>query len=101
MTKCYLKRQIRHMEVEKVNARQAAKAAAKHIEELEDMNKRYAHDIRLFYQTISHMIQHGSPCDYCEDREECRTAGKDLEIGCEEWFLDSGLPETEETPDES
>lgn len=79
-----------------MNARQAAKAAAKRIEELEDSNRRYAHDIRLFYEAISHMIHHGSPCDYCEDRHECADAGKDVQIGCDEWFLDSGIiPESE------
>lgn len=74
-----------------MNGRQAARAAAQKIEELEYANKQYAHEIRLFYETVGHMIRHGSPCDYCEDREACREAGKDLTIGCDEWFLDSGI----------
>ena len=70
-----------------MNARQAAKAAAKRIEELEYFNSKSCEDIIHYNQCIEHMIRRGSPCDYCEDLEECKAEGKDVQIGCEEWIL--------------
>lgn len=72
-----------------MNARQAAKEASKRIEELERVNRLYAADVRDYNACISHMINHGSPCDYCEDRPECLSEGKNLTIGCDEWILRS------------
>ena len=76
-----------------MNARQAARAAAKRIEELEHYQRMATHDIRQYNQVIMHMIQHGSPCDYCNDLEECREAGKDVSIGCDMWMLKFADPE--------
>ena len=70
-----------------MNSRQAAKAAAKHIEELEHIISLNSRDIKLYNETILSMINHGSPCEYCNDADECREAGKDLSIGCEDWQL--------------
>ena len=33
------------------------------------------------------MINHKSPCEYCEDRDECEINGTDITIGCDEWML--------------
>lgn len=44
-------------------------------------------DIRDYNRCIEHMINHGSPCDFCEDLEECKAEGKDVTIGCDEWML--------------
>lgn len=70
-----------------MNSRQAAKAAAKRIEECERIMALNKADIIDYNNCILHMIRHGSPCDYCNDLEECREAGKDLTIGCDDWML--------------
>lgn len=70
-----------------MNARQAAKAAAKRIEELEYFNQRASADIKRYNEVIGAMINHASPCQFCEDLEECRAAGKDTAIGCDDWML--------------
>ena len=73
-----------------MNSKQAAKAAAKHIEELEHIIRLNIQDIKSYNSCILHMINHGSPCDYCHDHDECQEAGKDLTIGCEDWLLAFG-----------
>lgn len=70
-----------------MNGRQAAKAAAVRIEELERRERLAASDIRQYNKCILHMINHGSPCDYCEDKSECEAEGKDITIGCDDWLL--------------
>ena len=70
-----------------MNAKQAARAAAKHIEELEHQVRLNVRDIKLYVQCIQHMIQRGSPCDYCEDRDECLADGKNVDTGCDDWML--------------
>jgi len=82
-----------------MNGRQAARAAAARIAELEYANGRYSADVREYNQCILHMISHGSPCDYCQDRDECREAGKDMTIGCDEWMLAYGSGTAEIIPD--
>jgi hypothetical protein len=93
MTRSFWKRKVKDMEVELMNARQAARAAATRIEELEHYQRMATHDIRQYNKVIMHMIQHGSPCDYCNDLEECREAGKDVSIGCDMWMLRFADPE--------
>lgn len=82
-----------------MNARQAARKAAKKIEELEYIVSAQSRDIKEYNEVIQHMMKHGSPCDWCEDQQECREAGKDLTIGCEEWMLRFWKPEEEASND--
>ena len=82
-----------------MNAKQAAKLAAKKIEELEDYNRRCVRDIRAYNAVILTMIDGGSPCDLCEDREECNRETKGGK-GCMEWWLTNNLPEAEEGEDD-
>ena len=70
-----------------MNGRQAAKAAAQRIEELEARIAMDIKDIRTYNVCILHMINHGSPCDFCYDKQECQEAGKDLTIGCDQWMV--------------
>lgn len=77
-----------------MNWKQAAKSAGKVIETLEETIKQNRVtmafnklDIQDYNKCIQHMINHGSPCEYCEDLEECKKAGKDVTIGCDEWML--------------
>ena len=70
-----------------MNAKQAARAAAQHIEELEHQIMLNIRDIRLYVQCIHGMINHGSPCEYCEDRDECEINGKNIDAGCDDWML--------------
>ena len=81
-----------------MNAKQAAKAAAKKIEELEDYNRRCVRDIRAYNAVILTMIDGGSPCDLCEDHDECNRDVKGGK-GCMEWWLTNNLPEAEEGGD--
>ena len=76
-----------------MNGRQAAKAAAGRIEELElrvaeleHVNSLYAHDVKEYNETIQQMIAGGSPCPYCEEHLECQLEAKDGK-GCEQWWL--------------
>ena len=78
-----------------MNSKQAAKAAAKLIEELEHIIRLNIQDIKTYNTCILHMINHGSPCDYCHDHDECQEAGKDLTIGCEDWLLRFEPPKME------
>lgn len=75
-----------------MNAKQALRAASRHITELEYANSRYKADVIGYNNCILHMIRHGSPCDYCQDLAECKEAGKDVSIGCDDWLLMDILP---------
>ena len=70
-----------------MNGRQAARAAAERIKENERILALNKADIVAYNLCILHMIDHGSPCDFCEDLEECRKEEKDVTIGCDNWML--------------
>ena len=75
-----------------MNSRQAAKAAAKRIEECERVMALNKADIQDYNRIILDMICGESPCPYCEDWNECQLdakAGK----GCSEWMLRMQRPE--------
>lgn len=76
-----------------MNARQAAKAAALRIAEIEEriaeleyVNKRQAADIKELHLVIWNMICGESPCPRCEDWEECQLDAK-AGNGCSNWWL--------------
>lgn len=71
----------------KMNGRQAARKAAEKIDELERTITHNVVDIRLYNHCIVDMINHNSPCKYCNDYDECQKEGKDVSIGCEDWVL--------------
>jgi len=70
-----------------MNGRQAARAAAKRIEELEHVNRLCSADIKDYNACITDMIKGGDPCQWCEDLNECQLEAKGK--GCEEWMLRS------------
>lgn len=80
-----------------MNGRQAAKAAAKRIEDLEDFNRRCVADIKAYNKCIEGMIAGKCPCDWCEENRtsEC-TRDEWGNKGCEEWWLMTVLPEQPE-----
>lgn len=68
-----------------MNAKQAARAAAKRIEDMELTLARATADIKRYNQCIDSMIEGGSPCDWCDDLNECQLEAKGK--GCELWLL--------------
>jgi hypothetical protein len=68
-----------------VNGRQAARAAAAHIQELEHLAKMNKLDIIDYNKVIDSMIAGGSPCEWCEDFQECQLEAKGK--GCADWML--------------
>ena len=84
-----------------MNARQAAREAAKHNAELEDFNRRASQEIKGLNACIDSVIAgKKSFCDWCEERNECDRAEKGT--GCKEWWLtmDLELPDGEGDADE-
>lgn len=85
-----------------MNGRQAAKAAAAKIEELEAKIEELDHynakckaDITAYNKIVVGLITGGlNPCDWCEDKEECQRDVKGK--GCGEWWLTYSLPEIKE-----
>ena len=71
-----------------MNGRQAAKAAAKKIEDMMVTLGYNTLDIRDYNRCILHMIDGGSPCDFCEDIHECQLEANGNK-GCGEWVLHS------------
>lgn len=87
-----------------MNARQAAKAAAKRIEDLEDFNRRCSNDIKALNTCIDSVIA-GEKCfcDWCEESEECQQPEKKLKTGCENWWMkmNHGIEATKGGDDDS
>ena len=77
-----------------MNGRQAAKAAAKRIEEQEYMIGRQTRDIKDYNQCIWDIIAGKSPCIWCEENrlDECTHASRGS-AGCSEWWLRNPKPE--------
>lgn len=70
-----------------MNGKQAARAAAKRIEELEYVNAMQSKDIADYNKCILSMISGDSPCLWCEERPECQLEAKEAGKGCSEWWL--------------
>ena len=84
-----------------MNAKQALRAAAKHIEELEYLNMKMVQDIKDYNACILDMIAGGDPCQWCEDLNECQLEAKGK--GCGEWmlrYLKGGEPDAEGEADQ-
>ena len=69
-----------------MNGRQAAKAAAARIAEMERVAALNKQDIISYNKCILDMIAGESPCLYCEDWQECQLEAKGGR-GCAEWML--------------
>jgi hypothetical protein len=69
-----------------MNGKQAAKAAAKRIEEMEHTIAQYKQDITEYNHVIEDMISGKSPCSWCEDVGEC-ILDANGSVGCTEWML--------------
>ena len=81
-----------------MNGRQAAREAAKHIEELENFNQRSAADNRAYVQTIHSMIEGTTPCAMCEEERlgECEHPDCHMKQGCQDWWLRTDIFEQEQ-----
>ena len=83
-----------------MNAKQSLRAAAKHIEDLSDWNRRASRDIKAYNACIDGVIDgQCSFCDWCEEQEECQRECKGT--GCGEWWLKDNPPIKEEPADDS
>ena len=84
-----------------MNGRQAARAAAQRIKEMEYMVSMQSKDIQNLYATILDMIAGKSPCLRCEENrlDECSHASRGS-AGCSGWWLWTVEPEGGEQPDE-
>ena len=71
-----------------MNARQAAKLAAKRIEELEHISAQQVKEIQDHDAAMQAVIAGASPCDWCEEARlgDC-TAPEKGGKGCSEWWL--------------
>lgn len=68
-----------------MNGRQAAKAASKRIEELENFNRRSKATVKGLYECIDILLSGGNICERCEDFEECQLEAKGK--GCADWLM--------------
>ena len=69
-----------------MNARQAAKAASKRIQELESLVAGQTQDIKDLYSAIHDHISGESLCLWCEEYPECQLEAK-MGKGCPQWWL--------------
>ena len=84
-----------------MNAKQALRAASKHIEDLEDYNRRASLDIKNLYFIIGKVIGDGEGyfCDWCEDAEECKNKPQwpdDSKLGCKDFWMKLNLPDQQD-----
>lgn len=73
-----------------MNARQAARAAAQRIEELEYANMLYACDVKAYNAVIEGTAEGKSICDWCEwnkDEEHACDPERKGGRGCTDWAL--------------
>lgn len=78
-----------------MNARQAAKAASLKIKSMEHTLALNKADIIDYNLVIQALIAGKSPCDWCEDLQECQLEAKGKN-GCSEWMLRFQRPAPEE-----
>ena len=79
-----------------MNAKQALKAASKHIADLEDFNKRAVSEIKYLNKVIDSVIAgEKTYCDWCQEQDECEREKSD---GCDNWWLKMNLPILDSTP---
>jgi len=83
-----------------MNGRQAAKMAGQRVMELERILALNKADIVNYNLCILSMIDGKSPCDWCEDQQECQLQAKGG-TGCEEWMLRMPRPENGGAVDEA
>ena len=71
-----------------MNGRQAAKAAAQRIQELEIVNAMQVRDIQDYNAAIMDVIAGKSLCNWCENNrlDECDRESRGS-AGCSEWWL--------------
>ena len=82
-----------------MNARQAARAAAKHIEDLEHYNAMCKRDIVAYNRIIEGLIAGNlNPCDWCDEQPDCAPSNQGK--GCKEWCLKFDLPEEKKGDEE-
>ena len=73
-----------------MNAKQALKAASKHIEDLEDFNRRSVSEVKYLNKVIDSVIAgEKTYCDWCQEQEECE---REQGAGCDNWWLKMNLP---------
>ncbi len=70
-----------------MNAKQALRSVTKQLENQTFYNALASADIRDYNAVIDHMIGGGSPCDWCQDKEECQLQAKADGKGCDMWML--------------
>lgn len=76
-----------------MNAKQALRAASKHIEDLEDYNRRASSEIKCLNDCIDSVIAGESGfCEWCEEQDECQREEKAANKGCDGWWLAQHLP---------
>ena len=79
-----------------MNGKQAEKAAAKRIEEMEHTIAQYKQDVKDYNAVIEDMISGKSPCSWCEENrlDECTNPARG-NLGCDGWWLRYRINEPE------